>query len=31
VICYFATASWERHPEVRDRWAEVARAVAQAQ
>jgi probable F420-dependent oxidoreductase len=27
VVCYFATASWERNPEVRDRWAEVARAV----
>jgi probable F420-dependent oxidoreductase len=30
VVCYFATASWERKPEVRDRWAEVARAVAGA-
>jgi probable F420-dependent oxidoreductase len=28
VVCYFATASWERRPEIRDRWAEVARAVA---
>jgi len=27
VVCYFATASWEHRPEVRDRWAEVARAV----
>ena len=27
IVCYFATASWERHPEVRDRWAEVTRAV----
>ena len=27
VVCYFATASWERRPEIRDRWAEVARAV----
>ena len=27
VVCYFATASWERHPPTRDRWAEVARAV----
>jgi len=27
VVCYFAAASWERHPEVRGRWAEVARAV----
>jgi probable F420-dependent oxidoreductase len=27
VVCYFATASWERRPELRDRWAEVARAV----
>ncbi|HEX4493934.1 MAG TPA: TIGR03617 family F420-dependent LLM class oxidoreductase [Acidimicrobiia bacterium] len=31
VICYFATASWERHPEIRGRWAEVARAVTQAE
>jgi probable F420-dependent oxidoreductase len=29
VVCYFATASWERRPAMRDRWAEVARAVAQ--
>ena len=29
VVCYFATASWERQPAMRDRWAEVARAVAQ--
>jgi probable F420-dependent oxidoreductase len=28
VVCYFATASWERRPEIRDRWAEVASAVA---
>jgi len=27
VVCYFAAASWERHPEVRDRWSAVARAV----
>jgi probable F420-dependent oxidoreductase len=27
IVCYFATASWERRPEVRVRWAEVARAV----
>jgi probable F420-dependent oxidoreductase len=27
VVCYFATASWERNPEIRERWAEVARAV----
>lgn len=27
VVCYFATASWEHRPEIRDRWAEVARAV----
>jgi probable F420-dependent oxidoreductase len=27
VVCYFATASWEHRPELRDRWAEVARAV----
>ena len=29
VVCYFATASWERQPAMRDRWAEVARAVAE--
>ena len=28
VVCYFATASWERNAATRDRWAEVARAVA---
>jgi hypothetical protein len=28
VVCYFATASWDRHAATRDRWAEVARAVA---
>jgi probable F420-dependent oxidoreductase len=28
VVCYFATASWERHPSTRARWAEVAREVA---
>jgi probable F420-dependent oxidoreductase len=28
VVCYFAAASWEREPAMRDRWAEVARAVA---
>lgn len=28
VVCYFATASWERQAATRDRWAEVARAVA---
>jgi probable F420-dependent oxidoreductase len=28
VVCYFAVASWERHPGARDRWGEVARAVA---
>lgn len=27
VVCYFATASWERNASTRDRWAEVARAV----
>ena len=27
VVCYFATASWERQSAIRDRWAEVARAV----
>jgi len=27
VVCYFATASWERDPAMRDRWTEVARAV----
>ena len=27
VVCYFATASWERHASTRERWAEVARAV----
>jgi probable F420-dependent oxidoreductase len=30
VICYFATASWERHAEIRSRWAEVAAAVTHA-
>jgi probable F420-dependent oxidoreductase len=28
VVCYFATASWERHPEIRGRWTEVARTIA---
>jgi probable F420-dependent oxidoreductase len=27
VVCYFATASWDRRPDIRDRWAEVASAV----
>ncbi len=30
VVCYFATASWEHHPEIRERWAEVARAVTES-
>jgi probable F420-dependent oxidoreductase len=29
VICYFAAASWHADPSVRERWTEVARAVAQ--
>jgi probable F420-dependent oxidoreductase len=28
VICYFATASWQADPSVRERWREVARAVS---
>jgi probable F420-dependent oxidoreductase len=28
VICYYAAASWRQNPAARERWAEVARAVA---